>query len=216
MSALAHGDGQDRSNREWVAALRGPEQDGALAELRAILVRGLRFALAGRVPGDLDAFVEDIAQESLLRILRGLDGFRGESRFTTWAQKVAIHVALTDLRRRRWQDVLLDDVLSEPDGRSLEPLLHGHAAATPEQEVMQRMLMELVLRVIRQELTARQRRAILAVLVSGMPMDEVARRMGINRNALYKLLFDARQRLRRRLEQAGISTQDILATFVEG
>jgi len=208
-------DAPERSNQEWVAALRGPDRDAALGELRAILVRGLRFALAGRVPGDLDAFVEDIAQEALLRILHGLDGFRGESRFTTWAQKIAIHVALTDLRRRRWQDVLLEDVLTEPDGSSLEPLLHGRPAATPEQEVTQRMLLELVLRVIRKELTDRQRQAILAVLVGGMPMGEVARRMGVNRNALYKLLFDARQRLRRRLEQAGISTRDILAAFNE-
>jgi RNA polymerase sigma-70 factor (ECF subfamily) len=210
-----HGDTPDRSNQEWLTALRGPDRDGALGELRAILVRGLRFALAGRVPGDLDAFVEDIAQDALLRILQGLDGFRGESRLTTWAQKIAIHVALTELRRRRWQDVLLEDILPEPDESSLEPLLHGRPAATPEQQVVQRILLELVLRVIRQELTDRQRQAMLAVLVSGMPMGEVARRMGVNRNALYKLLFDARQRLRKRLDQAGISTHDILAAFDE-
>ena len=110
------GDAPERSNPEWVAALRGPDRDAALGELRAILVRGLRFALAGRVPGDLDAFVEDIAQEALLRILHGLDGFRGESRFTTWAQKIAIHVAPTDLRRRLEQaGISTHDILAAFD-----------------------------------------------------------------------------------------------------
>ncbi len=39
---------KERSNDEWLAALRGPKRDEALAELRAVLVRGLRGALGGQ------------------------------------------------------------------------------------------------------------------------------------------------------------------------
>jgi RNA polymerase sigma-70 factor (ECF subfamily) len=46
-----------------------------------------------------------------------------------------------------------------------------------------------------------------------MPLDEVARRMSMNRNALYKLLHDARKRLKRRMLQDGITPDDILAAF---
>jgi len=50
---------------------------------------------------------------------------------------------------------------------------------------------------VREELTERQRQALVAVRIQGMPLAEVARCMNTNRHALYKLLHDARQRLKR-------------------
>jgi RNA polymerase sigma-70 factor (ECF subfamily) len=44
-------------------------------------------------------------------------------------------------------------------------------------------------------------------------MEEVARRMGLERNALYKLMHDARLRLKRRLLRDGLSPADVLAVF---
>jgi RNA polymerase sigma-70 factor (ECF subfamily) len=46
-----------------------------------------------------------------------------------------------------------------------------------------------------------------------MPLEEVARRMGTNRNAMYKLLHDARQRLKKKMEEEGLSAEDVLAAF---
>ena len=91
---------KERTNQEWLADLQGPERDDALVDLRAFLVRGLRYALAGRSDGD-DAIIEDFVQDALLKILAALDTFRGESRFTTWAQKITVRVAYTELRRLR-------------------------------------------------------------------------------------------------------------------
>ena len=62
--------------------------DLALADLRAFLVRGLGFALSNRSDVD-DQILEDFVQDALLKILENLGSFRGESRFTTWAQKIA-------------------------------------------------------------------------------------------------------------------------------
>ena len=49
--------------------------------------------------------------------------------------------------------------------------------------------------IIRSELTEKQRTALLAEL-KGMPQDEIAKHLGSNRNALYKLTHDARRRLK--------------------
>jgi RNA polymerase sigma-70 factor (ECF subfamily) len=49
-----------------------------------------------------------------------------------------------------------------------------------------------------------------------MPVSEVAKRMGTNQNALYKLLHDARRKLKRRMEVAGLSPHEVLAAFDEG
>jgi RNA polymerase sigma-70 factor (ECF subfamily) len=106
----------ERSNEEWIAALSrsGAEHDAALEELRLLLVRGLGYALSRRGGID-DALLEDFAQDALLKIMDSLESFRGESRFTTWAQKIAVRVAYTELRRHRWRDVSLEDLAGTPD-----------------------------------------------------------------------------------------------------
>ncbi len=202
----------ERTNQEWLADLRGPERDEALADLRTLLVRGLRYAMADR-PAVTEADLEDFAQEAILKILAGLDTFRGESRFTTWAQKIAVHVAFTELRRRRWKDVSLEDLIAPYIEGDLTPSVLTDATPSPEQRTTQRLLMEMVQRLITEELTERQRQAMIAAVIGGMPLEEVARRMGTNRNALYKLLHDARQRLQKRMLARGLSPQDVLAAF---
>jgi RNA polymerase sigma-70 factor (ECF subfamily) len=203
---------QERTNEQWLAELRGPNPDEALADLYELLVRGLRAALGGRADG-VDANIGDSAQEALIKIVSNLDSFRGESRFTTWAKKIAMNVALTELKRRRWRDVSLQDLLDRrtATGRGLaDPQL------TPEQVAFQNMVLAKLRRTIDEELTDRQREAVVAVILQGMPVAEVARRMGTNQNALYKLLHDARKKLKLRMEAAGLSPQEVLAAFDEG
>jgi RNA polymerase sigma-70 factor (ECF subfamily) len=202
----------ERTNEEWLADLRGPARDQALADLRALLVRGLRYALADR-PGVTEADLEDFAQDALLKILAGLDSFRGESRFTTWAQKITVRVALTELRRRRWRDVPLRDLVAPYEDADLTPAVLTDPAASPEGQAARQMVVEALRRLIAEELTGRQRQAVTAVMMGGMPLEEVARRMGTNRNALYKLLHDARRRLQRRMIAEGFSPRDVLAAF---
>lgn len=201
----------ERTNEEWLAALQGPEQAEALADLRAFLVRGLRYALANRSDVD-DQIREDFAQDALLKILNALDTFRGESRFTTWAQKIAVNVAFTELRRRRWQDTSLEAIT---EGMSLDfvPDMLIDRTAGPDQQAVQSDFLETLRRLIATELTDKQRQALIAIRIKGMPLEEVARRMGTNRNALYKLLHDARQRLKKRMEEEGLSAQDVLDAF---
>jgi len=75
-----------------------------------------------------------------------------------------------------------------------------------------KMAMDAVRQAIENDLTDRQRRAMQAVVLEGMPLEEVAKRMDSTRNALYKLMHDARRRLKRTLEQRGIDPADILET----
>jgi RNA polymerase sigma-70 factor, ECF subfamily len=206
----------ERSNEQWLAELRGPERDQALADLRAVLVRGLRVALAGRVRQGLNEAAEDFAQEALIKIMSNLDTFRGESRFTTWAQKIAVMTASTELRRKRWRDVSLQEVLDRYGTHSSESDRLADEHPTPEQLTMHSTMVATVRRFVDEELTDKQREAIVAVMFEGMPQEEAARRMGTNRNALYKLMHDARRRLKKRMEAEGLSAQDVLGSIGEG
>jgi RNA polymerase sigma-70 factor (ECF subfamily) len=202
---------EQRSNEEWLNALRssGPERERALEELRFLLLRGLKFALRGwrRTAGkDFQALAEDFCQEALLRILEKLDSFEGRSRFTTWAHKIAVRLALTELRRKRWQDVSLDKLVADDGAGST--MRSGDVS--PEAAAERLDMLSWMNRIMAEELTPKQRRAISAIAFGGMPLEEVARRMDTNRNALYKVIHDGRVRLKRRLAREGMNPQDVL------
>jgi RNA polymerase sigma-70 factor (ECF subfamily) len=208
---------QNRTNSEWLAELGGPDPDQAIEDLRATLIRGLRYALVGRVQGDLDMMIEDFVQDALLRILDNLDTFRGESQFTTWAQKIAVRVAFSELRRKRWKDITLQDLMPKDDeAGDFIPAILSDPGPNPEQQTTQQAMISLVMRLIMDELTERQREVIMAVMVGGMPLEEVAQRMNTNRNALYKLIHDARKRLQSRLGAEGLTPDEVLAVFEIG
>jgi RNA polymerase sigma-70 factor, ECF subfamily len=202
-----------RCNETWITVLScpGPERDRAVIELRQAVLRGLHGTVdpSGRLT---EADLDDFAQEGVMAVLRALPTFRGEARFLTWALKVAVRAALTELRRHHWRDISLEQ--PSPVGEDVPmPEMLDPSAPDPEQRAVQRMIEERLYRSIARDLTERQRQALMAVHFQGMPLAEVARRMGTNRNAMYKLLHDARRRLRASLLQGGLSEGDILDAF---
>lgn len=210
----------ERTNEQWVADLGEPgeAQEDALSDLRAIILRGLPYALSNWLtPSDpqFEPLSEEVAQDTLLRVLDSLHTFEGRSKFTTWVHKIAVRVALTELRRKRWRDVSLDELTENAPGDGPLGVLEAHQAG-PDDIAERSDMIDHLRRVIEEELTEKQREALIATRIHGMPMEEVARRMGTNRNALYKLLHDARRRLKSRLEEEGLSPEDVLAAFEPG
>jgi RNA polymerase sigma-70 factor (ECF subfamily) len=122
---------------------------------------------------------------------------------------VAIRVVMSELRRRRWKDVSLDEVIA---GVDLTPERAIADDPGPDARWQREAILDAMHEVIRDDLTAKQRAALLAEL-RGMPQDEIARHLGSNRNAVYKLTHDARKRLKRGLEAAGFTAEDIRAAF---
>jgi RNA polymerase sigma-70 factor (ECF subfamily) len=74
-------------------------------------------------------------------------------------------------------------------------------------------MLSRVRRIIEEELTDRQRQALILLGVQDMPIEDAAKRLKTNRNALYKLLHDARLRLRTRLAREEIAPYEVLALF---
>ena len=209
-----------RTNEKWLADLRGEGEPraAALADLREIILGGLPYALNKWLPTSDPRFpslAEEVAQDTLLRVLDRMDTFEGRSQFTTWVHKIAIRIALTELRRKRWQDSSLDEMVDDEE-MPVSPRILEDASATPEQTIERADMLERVRRVIDEELTERQRRAMIMLGMKGMPMEEAAKRLKTNRNALYKLLHDARLRLKQRLQAEGLNAQEVLAAFEEG
>src|SRR6185295_11560650 len=107
-----------------VDALRAGHQH-AQAELHALLLRAARFELhrRRRLPYDeAEDLAAQAANDAMVAVLRKLDTFRGQSRFTTWAYKFALLEAGVKARRRAWQDreVPLEDIGLREGGPSVE------------------------------------------------------------------------------------------------
>jgi RNA polymerase sigma-70 factor (ECF subfamily) len=207
-----------KSNEEWLRALRADriEQDDALKDLRETILRAMRAYLAadsGYRSEEVGQIAEDCAQETLLKIRQKIDTFRGESRFTTWATSIAIRILLGELRRRRWKHLSIQhsrighDLPNQP----IEPLQSRDP--DPELALQQDEVWRNLRTVIEEELTARQRYVLIASVFQGMPLDLVADRLGTNRDNVYKVLHDARKKLKICLSKRGLTQEEILHIF---
>jgi RNA polymerase sigma-70 factor (ECF subfamily) len=207
----------ERTNESWLSDLQneGPAKDAALIDLRAVIQRGLPYALSRWIsPEDplFGALVEEVTQDTLIRVLEQLESFEGRSMFTTWVQKIAIRMALTELRRKRWNDSSLDEML-EIEGSPASSRLMADSAPGPDVLSEQSDMTVRIRRILDQELTPKQREALVLLGIKEVPLEDAAVRMKTNRNALYKLLHDARLRLKRRLLSEGLTPQEVLAAF---
>jgi RNA polymerase sigma-70 factor, ECF subfamily len=207
VSALA---AAPRGLEEWHLDLhaQGARRDEAVARLHGLLLRAARFEVfrrRGSLPqlpaAELDELAQEAADDAAVSVLRRLGDFRGESSFRTWAYKFAVLEASVKVRRRAWRD---REVTLEPE--HWENL--AHVAPGPDDEAENAALLEAVREGIRTALTPRQRQVLVAAVLEGVPIDVLAERMGSNRNALYKVLHDARRRLREHVAAAGFPEED--------
>ena len=200
-----------RNDDDWTRDLASADaavREDAVGDLRDMLIRGLSRSLSssGRID---EAFVEDIVQEASLKILEKLGGFQGRSKFRTWAVTIAVRTAISKMRKREWQNVSLESVTQ---GADFDPQIAAAASQTIEQASSRTELLNKLKELIDSDLTAKQWTAITAELV-GMPLPQIAEQVGSNPNSLYKLLHDARRKLRQGLEAAGFTIDDVRAAW---
>jgi RNA polymerase sigma-70 factor (ECF subfamily) len=198
----------DAESRQWLDSLRsdGADRDDAVARLHELLLRAAGFEVARRragLPhlrgGDLDDLVNQAADDALVSILRRLDRFRGESRFTTWAYKFALLEAAVKLRKRAWQDREVP-VETEVWG------VFSSRDVAPDTGAEQAELLSVLQTAINEVLTPHQRRVLVALALNGVPIDVLADRLTTSRGALYKTLHDARRKLRKHLGEEGFAS----------
>ena len=201
--------GPDAESRAWVSGLA---RDGALGEearrrLHELLLRAARFEINRRCRShphlrggrsDLDDLAHQAAGDAMVAVLKKLDTYRGESRFTTWAYKFALLEAGVKLRRRAWQG---REVPLEPEHWSVLAAPHESPADGAEN----REVLGALARAIEEELSPHQREVLVAVALNGVPIDVLAERLSSSRGALYKTVHDARKKLRAHLLEQGMS-----------
>jgi RNA polymerase sigma-70 factor (ECF subfamily) len=201
----------DEASQEWLDGLRseGPRHDQYVRELYALLLRTARRelyrrrgSLGGASGPELDDVAHQAAGDALMAIIDNLDTYRGLSRFTTWSYRFVMNHVSVKTRQHFWSgrrvafddadwDRLPDRLVTSPDGR-----------------IAQRAQLDALRKAVDEKLTARQREVFVAVALNEVPIDVVAARLDSNRGAIYKILFDARTKLRASLLEAGYPIEE--------
>lgn len=211
----------ERNNEQWLADLTssGQTSEDALEDLRTFILRGImgylrtRSDLSRLDTRDLEQLAQDTAQDALLKIQDKLGTFQGKSKLTTWATKIAINHLISDLRRQRWRDVSLNEVLD--GGTSLEEIIADppNDIGNPSLATERALVWKSVSDVLENGLTERQRLAIVTTQLNGVPMQEAAQMLETNTNNLYKLIHDARLKIKKALISQGLEPSYILELF---
>jgi RNA polymerase sigma-70 factor (ECF subfamily) len=143
-----------------------------------------------------------------------LSDFRGDSQFTTWVYKFAINIALMSARHERWKGVSLDELAASDKNDLGEWMMQDKSEGiAPEQSAVQAEIREIIRDVIEHDLTENQRRVLFMMVFNEVPMDAVVQHLGTNRNAIYKMLHDARRKLKSSLQRRGFEIGETLALF---
>ena len=192
-----------RSGSRWLAGT-GPQREAALARLGMSCCCGSRVR---RPPGagrgwrsggpELDDVAHQAAADALLAITATIGQFRGESRFTTWAYKFVIFEVSAKIGRHSWRHAAVP--LDAEDWDRL-PAKFGF---DPAYQVEWRDLLAALRRAVDTELTPRQREVFVAIVLNDVPLDTLVLALASSRNAIYKMLFDARRKLRAALAANG-------------
>lgn len=199
----------DSESQEWLRLLRatGKERETGIARLHERLLGVAQHEVRRRhtsISGvELDDIAHQAASDAVLAVVAKVSTFRGESRFTTWAYKFVVLEVSNKIGRHYWRNppVTLqpEDWDRLPARFGVDPSLHAEAIE----------LSRAIRTAVETTLTERQRRLFVDVVLNGTPLDALVSKLGVNRNAIYKTIFEARRKIRVFLVANGYLTDHV-------
>jgi RNA polymerase sigma-70 factor, ECF subfamily len=195
-------DGQPIENRyeaQLITRLR--EHDlAAFEELVGHFERPV-YAVCYRLLGDAED-ARDAAQETFLKIYRGLGSFRGESGLKTWIYRIAINQAMNQQRwwRRRRKEETFSLDLNRPDSETtLGSTLFG-TCASPEDEAIENERERRIMRAL-SEIKKEYRAALMLREIEELSYEEIAETLEISIGTVKSRIARGREELRQKLKE---------------
>lgn len=171
-----------------------PIDEDEFLEKHAPLVYNLALRLVGN-PAD----AEDLAQDSLLRALKALPHFRGDSSAATWVYRITVNTwknrVRSEKRRGFWKTMSLNIFKGEDDERTMdfkaeEPAPDARLETDEKGAMVQKALMEL----------DQDSRAIVVLReIKGLSYQEISQALDVPVGTVKSRLSRARDVLKERL-----------------
>lgn len=152
------------------------------------------YSLALRVVGDSE-IADDLAQEAFVCVYRGLAGFRGNAKLSTWIYQIALRVCLAELKKpyRKQHYVAADDDANDPAAGPAQELVSTDDRAFDDVDL--RLSLDRWLA----ELPAAQRAALTLFYLRDRRYEEIAQIMQLPLGTVKTYLHRAKQSLRDRI-----------------
>jgi RNA polymerase sigma-70 factor (ECF subfamily) len=192
-----------RSDEQLVGDARRGDEEAT----RALIGRNNRrlFRIARSIVGN-DEEAEDVVQETYVRAFTRLDGFRGQSRFSTWLTRIALNEAMGRMRRRRPMTGL-DLLDSLPETASVIRFPHSLAPEAADAALGRSQVRELLELTI-DSLPGAFRTVFILRVIEEMSTEETAESLSLRPETVKTRLHRARRLLRSAIEnelQAGFA-----------
>jgi len=138
-----------------------------------------------------EADAEEVSQEAMLKAYRGLSGFRGHSKFSTWLVTIALNESRMKLRRsRQGCEVSFEEFVDDTDG-DFTPAVLTDWREIPSEALDRKEMRDMLQRALG-ELPLKYREVLVMRDVREMNIAETAEMLGITRAMVKTRLFRAR------------------------
>jgi RNA polymerase sigma-70 factor (ECF subfamily) len=153
--------------------------------------QALVFSILHRYERD-SHLVEDLAQETFVKAWKALAQFDGRAPFSHWLSRIAVHVALDHLRKRKrvHNEIGFDDL-----GEEALEWLHSDGDGKDLEANQAREILEMAM----QRLSAEERLVITLQEIEGKNVDEISKLMRVSNVATRVRAFRARAKLKKAL-----------------
>lgn len=144
------------------------------------------------------AEIEDIAQETFIKVYRAIPNFKGESAFYTWLYRIAVNCTHTYVEKNLKRSLLPDEKITLDEGTfALNPsLIDSH---TPESHLVNQEIVQVIAQSMA-DLPEELRRALELRELEGLSYDEIAEQMQTPVGTVRSRIFRAREAIAARLK----------------
>lgn len=141
----------------------------------------------------------DVTQEAFIKAFRNLDGFKGESLFSTWLHRIVVNAAYDHLRRNK-PEPMDSDILTDLTGPAGQAAVvgSGRTGVDPALDGLSDPLRDALM-----SLNEGFRFAIVLCDLLGFPYGEAAEILGVQEGTIKSRIFRAREALAAALTDAG-------------
>jgi RNA polymerase sigma-70 factor (ECF subfamily) len=166
------------------------------------------FRTLARLTGS-GGHVEDLAQEVFLRLCRGLEGFRGEAKLTTWLYRITLNVAQDEWKRRKKEQA--NTSFDDPEAGWAERIEGGEGDA---EQILSRKQAMAAVNAALGELSETERAAMVMFHQEECTYEQIAVVLKLPLNTVRTHLHRGRQKLKERLKERSSERGSLCPTQV--
>jgi RNA polymerase sigma-70 factor (ECF subfamily) len=158
------------------------------------------YALCFRLLSDAEE-ARDAAQETFLKVYRGLGGFRGEAGLKTWIYRIAINQAMNQKRwwrRRKREETISLDITRGESNTTIGNLLPGRGSS-PEAQAISSERERNILRAL-DEIKEEYRIALMLREIEELSYEEIGQTLSISVGTVKSRIARGREELRRKVK----------------